>query len=120
LSAGLNPQEFIGAVILCLRDQSVNRVKILSITAHPEVMQARIRAAKLPGGRKDRDAMDTALGFLPSPKGPTFINRQYVNASDQKQVEESAGSGDTDLDYLFPPISETQKRLPERSSHSED
>ena len=119
LSCGMECNKFIGAAILALRDHSINQVKLLAISNHPEVMRARIDNAKRPEGVKDREAIDLMLGALPTPKGATFITKQYITsgtAGEVKQIEGQADeveemSSEDQLDFLFPSLTDTQKKL---------
>ena len=61
LSCGIDPHKFIGEAILALRDHSVNQVKVLALTSHPDVMRERIENAKTPEGVRDREAIDLML-----------------------------------------------------------
>jgi hypothetical protein len=72
----------------------------------------------LPFGEKDRAALDTAMGFLPSPKGPTFIGKAIFGSG--KAVMDAQGGDDDeapmrddepDLDRLFPPANAMQEKL---------
>lgn len=73
LAAGINIHHLLGSIMIALQAQAVNTVKIIAMTAHPAITRARVKYGQLPGGDKDRTALDSAMGFLPSPKGPTFI-----------------------------------------------
>lgn len=67
----------MGEIIFALREHSVNAVKILAITHHPETVMTRIAMAKTPLGYRERQSLDIALGLLPTPRGPTIIGRFY-------------------------------------------
>lgn len=110
--AGVDPHRLLTDILFALREGSVNVVKVLAITNHPDVMKARIRAAKRPEGVRDRDAIDRGLGFLPQPKGPTFIGNLYQSgAAGHAEAEPSVDPGDVDVDDLFPSLGVTQKLL---------
>src|SRR5215472_9876192 len=49
---------------------------------HPEVVDATIESALIPGpdGRADRDTLHKAVGFLPQPKGAQMIFNLQANA----------------------------------------
>lgn len=111
LVAGVEPNRLLADVMQALRESSVSAVKVLAITHHPEVMKARIRAAKRPEGVRDRDALDRGLGFLPQPKGPTFIGNVYQSGGAHVESEPSVDPGDVDMDDLFPSLGVTQKLL---------
>lgn len=112
LKGNIDPAQFLGAAILALRNVSMERVKILAVTSHPEVLQARITGALKPGGYRDRNALDTALKFLPSNKGVTIINTPPATvAHTQPQGERVVDANDLDPNDLFPALGETQKLL---------
>lgn len=117
LACGLDFRTFVGSVIMAVREYSVNQVKLLALTQHPEIMKARIANAKSPKGVKDRDAIDTMLGALPSPKGATFINKQYIApgkngaGKEEPDDDDTIDAEDVDLDTLFPPLQDTQKLI---------
>lgn len=124
LAAGLDSRVFLGSVMLALQSHAVNKVKIIAMTGHPEITKARVKFGKLPSGEKDRTALDTAMGFLPSPKGPTFIGKAVFGAGRQNMSAQGAGQGDDDddgpvidgdddpdLDILFPPSNDIQQKL---------
>lgn len=125
LAAGLDLRVFLGSAMLALQSQAVNMVKIIAMTSHPKITRARVKYGLLPSGEKDRTALDTAMGFLPSPKGPTFIGKAIFGSGKQNINDQGAGKGDEDeeegvvldadgdpdLDYLFPPSNEMQTKL---------
>lgn len=106
--AKIDATALLGAIIMCIREHSVNVVKIIAMTGHPLSMQARVRSARTLGGIRDRDALDRGLGFLPAPKGPTFINRVSLTQGEAEELEEGA---EPDVNFLFPTLSDTQKKL---------
>ncbi|HTF69011.1 MAG TPA: hypothetical protein VK638_40660, partial [Edaphobacter sp.] len=73
VAASVEPTYLLGGAILALQAYSANIVKIIALSHHPEMISKRVEFGRLPGGGRDRDALDTALGFLPTPKGSTFI-----------------------------------------------
>lgn len=123
MSANINVKHLLGAVQIAAQTHSVNTVKIIATTGHPKIMKARIRFGQLAGGGKDRDAIDTGLGFLPSPKGPTFIGKAIfggaANTAAGKTDDDDDDEGevamfdskDGDLDALFPPSNAMQEKL---------
>lgn len=100
--------QLLGAIVLALRDQSVNLVKILAISHHPAMVKARIKNAMKPGGVRDRNAIDTALRFLPAAKGPTII--ALPGGTVVTEIDDT-GEVDADPDTLFPDLSETHKLI---------
>ena len=118
LSVGLDMNALLGAIMFALQNHSVNTVKLIAVTSHPKVTKARVKYALLPSGEKDRFALDTAMGFLPSPKGPTFIGKaifggapQTANEKDEDGTQEGVFVDDGDLDSLFPPSNAMQEKL---------
>lgn len=119
IAAKVNPATLLGASVMALQEVSKSTVKILALTNHPKVVEARIAAAVLPGGVQDRNAFDTAVGFLPSPKGPTFVTNVNLDKKrrddDDDDDDDSPDTGSYDaedeMDHLFPPVSAMQDRL---------
>lgn len=111
LLAKVDIPQLLGAIILSLRDQGANIVKIMLMTHHEDTVKARIRNAKKPGGVRDRNALDTALGLLPSPKGPTIFNVmpgvRQLSDRDSPMIE----AGEIDANEMFPNLSKTQNLL---------
>lgn len=122
LSAGLDLRVFLGAAMLAMQSHAMNTVKIIAMTNHPKITAARVKYGLLPSGEKDRTALDTTLGVLPSPKGPTFIGKAIFGSGNQTMSAQGAGKGDEDdtiidadsdpdLDNLFPPSNDMQTKL---------
>jgi hypothetical protein len=61
LAAGIDMQHLLGAAILAVGEVG----KVIAISHHLELLEKRIEYAKLPGGWRDRDAIDRLLGLLP-------------------------------------------------------
>ena len=94
LAAGVDARALLGEILLAAREHSVNRVKLLAVEAHPDVMEKRIEYAKTPGGYRDRDALDTILGALPRSK-TTFIDKFYAGSETQApDLPDSEGEGE--------------------------
>jgi hypothetical protein len=114
LSAKIDVRHLWGEIMLAMREHSVNSVKVIAIANHPDVIHKRVEFAKLPGGTRDRDALDIMLGALPSPKGPTFINKFFAGGSSAPDEETDNKSPQVelvdDLDYVFPDASAMQDR----------
>lgn len=120
LAAELNLQQVYGAIMFAIQNSSVNTVKIMAWSAHPSVMKKTIKYAEMASGERDRTTIHQALGFLPSPKGPTFIGKAVfggagqatnANVSDDGPEPVSSAFADADVDNLFPSSSATQNRL---------
>ncbi len=114
LVAGVDPMRLLADIMFALREGSVNLVKILAITNHPDIMRARIKQAKRPEGERDRHALDTMLGALPTPKGPTFIGKFYqAQGAGGPQDDAGVDPKDVDVNDLFTSLATTQKLLGE-------
>ena len=98
LAAGVDLRVFLGSIMLALQSQAVNTVKIIAMTNHPKITAARVKYGLLPSGEKDRTALDTAMGFLPSPKGPTFIGKAVFGSGGGGGGSAPAQMEDDDLD----------------------
>ena len=71
LAAGVDLVHLLGAALLAGREQAVTAAKLIATFHLPEVVKKRIEYAKLPGGWRDRDALDKLVGF-PSPMKVTL------------------------------------------------
>lgn len=116
IMAGVDIPKLLGATILALREHGANMVKVIAITNHPDTVLARVRQAKKPSGVRDRNALDTALGFLPRPKNTNIIippARHTPDPADATEipVNSEIDPDDIDMDDLFPDLTETQKLL---------
>jgi hypothetical protein len=120
LAAEIDVSHLLGSILVSLQAQAVNTVKIIAMTSHPKITEARVAYGLLPLGERDRAALDTAMGFLPSPKGPTFIGKAIFgsgkNVMDQQRgdgddEDEPETNGDIDMDKLFPPANLMQQKL---------
>jgi hypothetical protein len=123
LAAGVDINHLLGSIMLALQAQAVNTVKIIAMTSHPKITAARVKYGLKPSGERDRTALDTAMGFLPSPKAPTFIGKAIFGSGKNAMNEQGAGNGDEDdeittaegndldLDRLFPPANLMQEKL---------
>jgi hypothetical protein len=119
ISAGLDFDMFMGAATFAIANHSSNKSKIIIASSHPKVTKARVRFALLPSGEKDRFAIDTMVGALPSPKGPTFIGKAIFGGAgqaaagdrDDDEPQEGVVIDDGNLDSLFPPSKDMQEKL---------
>jgi hypothetical protein len=124
LAAGVSTKVLAGSILLAMQAASATTVKVIAFSGHPKLMEARVKYGQLPSGEKDRWAVDTALGFLPTTKGPTFIGRAIFGGSgsnlgsvpkgdDDSEDSSPSPSMDTDKEYdeLFPSPGEIQERL---------
>ncbi len=114
IKARVKPTVLMGEIIFALRQQSVDLIKVLAITGHPDTVRARLKNAKTPQGVKDRDALDIALGFAPQQKGATFIGKYFQSgARDPEDAPEPSRVIEPDVDELFPDLEQTQFLLTE-------
>lgn len=120
LAAELEFDTFTGAAMFAIANFSSNKSKIIIASSHPRVTKARVKYALLPSGEKDRFAIDTMVGALPSPKGPTFIGKAIFGGTSQTANEKDDDDGtpqeglyvdDGTLDNLFPNSSTMQDKL---------
>lgn len=111
LAAGIEIPYLIGAVLMAIRQYTVDEVKVIAMMGHPDSMRARVSNAKLIGGYRDREALDIALGFLPKKReGATIINFGPGGTLSLPDGNEE-DSEEPDLDQLFPDVSQMQKRI---------
>ena len=111
LAAGVDPRALLGEILLAAREYSVVKFKLMVTEAHPEILEKRIEYAKLVGGYRDRDAIDTILGALPRSK-TTFIDKYYAaselpeeEATDEKETPPSQPTEPVmveDENFVFP------------------
>lgn len=64
LAAGIAPSHLLGAALMAQWEHTMTAARIIAMSHHPELVKKRIECAKLPGGWRDRDALDKLLGFL--------------------------------------------------------
>jgi hypothetical protein len=112
LAAKLDIPALLGEILLAIREHNVNVVKFIAVGSHPEVMKKTVESALLAGGYRDREHIHTMLGALPSPKGPTFINKFFAGASrEEEDKPEQPEELMEDVDYIFPDSSVMQDRI---------
>jgi len=116
LAANVNLRTLAGAVLFALRDMSVSTVKMIAFSNHPKVMKATVDYALMPSGDRDRTMVHRGLGFLPDPKGPTFIGKAVFGPSGAKEggdaeTQAATFSGDDELEELFPSSKIMQEKL---------
>jgi hypothetical protein len=82
VAAGVKPGNFLGNCLIALQAQQANISAIIAHSNHPKIVQKRVRMALRDEGIRDREALDIAVGFLPSHKGTSIVNRiQVANLS---------------------------------------
>lgn len=122
IKAGLDMRNLLGAIMFAVSESSVSTVKIIALTSHPVIMKKTAEFAQLPGGERDRTSIHQALGFLPSPKGPTFIGKAVFgpgggsgasSGGDDEDDDKPTTSFSTDdtYDQLFPSTNTIQQKL---------
>lgn len=114
IAAGINIRHLWGEIMLAIREHSVNAVKLIAIAEHPKVIKKTIEYAQTPGGYRDRDTLHTMLGALPSPKGPTFINKFFAGAAQESSEDAPAAETEElvdDEDFVFPDCEVMQERV---------
>jgi hypothetical protein len=111
LSAEIDPTRFMGAFIFAMQNYSANMVKIIALSNHPEIMRKRVEFAMQADGTRDRDVIDTGLGFLPTAKGSTFIINPQTPKKEEEEEPDGIDAPQDDLDYLFPDLIDTQQEL---------
>ena len=63
VAAGIDLVHLLGAALLALREHTMTAGKLIAMCYHPEVVKKRVEYAKLPGGWRDRDAIDRLVGI---------------------------------------------------------
>ena len=116
VAAKVDPRALLGEILLAAREYSVTKYKIRALEAHPEILEKRIEYAMLPGGYRDRDAMDTILGALPRSK-TTFIDKFYAGSQTETDDTETTAPVTVaeemveDENFVFPDCESVQERL---------
>jgi len=113
LAADVDLNHLLGASMTAIQAQAASVSRMLAMTWHPRITEARIKFGLKAGGERDRTAIDTALGVLQSPKGPTFIGKAVfgVAARDEEDGEESSTELLDKVDQLFPAPKTIQEKL---------
>ena len=104
--AGVGIPEILGEILLALQRSSANMVKLIALSNHPNLVRRRVEYAMLPEGVKDRDAIDKALRFLPTPKGTTIVLPPELHPA-----VAGVSPDDVDTDQIFPDLKDTQRLL---------
>jgi len=123
VSAGVNPRHLVGSILVALQAHSVSAVRVIALSGHAKVMKKTVEYAQLPSGERDRSMLFQGLGFLPSPKGPTFIGKA-IFGNDRRDSDDEDGVSkakpvetvqifgkDDDLEQLFPSSEVIQEKL---------
>jgi hypothetical protein len=115
LKAGVNPTHFLGSIQLAIRENAMNRTKMIAMANHPKIMEKTVEFAQIAGGYRDREHLYTMTGALPTPKGISIFQK-FTNTSptlDSKAQEpvQEAEILETDANYIFPDSSRMQDKL---------
>jgi hypothetical protein len=113
IKASVSLSALYGATLIALRLRNGQKSAMLAMKAHPEVLRKTIQYAKLPGGERDRRAIDTAVGFLPTSKG-TNISFNMLNGVPQlAPPKEDSEDDDDGFAEMFPSITSSQEEFSE-------
>ncbi len=77
LAAGINVSHLLGSIMMALQTQSVNTVKIIAMTAHPKITEARWPTASCPWAIRTAPLSTPPWASRSNPSGPTFIGKVY-------------------------------------------
>ena len=114
-SAGVATKALMGGIMIAMREQQQNVSSIMAMTSHPEIMEKRIEFAKKEGGVRDRDAVDTHLGFLPTKNGAVINNRIQVanlnGAPGEKEREIEVGPELDMTDEVLPELNVLRQKM---------
>jgi hypothetical protein len=110
IAAKLDLTRLLGAIMLALREQSANKVKMIALTAHPHVTRASVKYALKENGVRDRQMVHQALGFLAPPQGQT-INVNLPGFPGPEDGEKLIRAEDIDMNEVFPDLITTQRKL---------
>ena len=117
VATGIDVNHLLGAIQFALQQSSVTAVKFIALSHYPSIIKKQVEFAKERTGERDRAALNQALGFTPSPKGPTFIGKAVFGAGkvetdeEEEQSKSANFSMEDDLDKLFPSATSMQNRL---------
>jgi hypothetical protein len=110
IAAGIDLAHLLGAFFLALRKHSAMAVALIAISNHPDIVKAQVLYALKPGGWRDREMLNLALGFLPSEQSPTGFFGKPGNNGDAS-AGPNADEAEANVNDIFPDPVETQKRL---------
>ncbi len=112
IAADIEPTYLLGEIMLALREHSVTKYKLRAIVGHPEIIEHRLKFAKRREGFRDRDAVDTMMGALPSrQQGTTFINKFFAGKAEEPGDAQPPERFEDDLDVIFPDVSVMQEKV---------
>lgn len=81
VAAGVKTLDLLAAVVKALFLEGQTISSIIASTSHPKVVRKTVEMALEPGGHRDREMLHTSQGFLPTPKGSTFISNRFQIAN---------------------------------------
>jgi hypothetical protein len=81
IAAGVKTLDLLACATKALVMESQTASAIIAATSHYKVVNKTVKMALEDGGHRDREMLHTATGFLPSPKGSTFINSRIQVAN---------------------------------------
>lgn len=87
VAAEIRTLDLLASATKALVLESQTASAIIAATSHYKVVRKTVAMANTDGGHRDREMIHLATGFLPSPKGSTFINQrvQVANFGGDKQ-----------------------------------
>lgn len=99
--ASVSPLELFGAIFEAAKSMKSQESALKAILAHPDVIDATVESAKLPGplGHADRKLLHQAVGFLPTTKGGGVEINFFGRPKDQ---DEESTDADNAWDETFP------------------
>jgi hypothetical protein len=105
LAAKVSPLEILGAILMAAKNLKAQESALKAILAHPDVIDATVMTASLPGpaGFADRKMLHEAVGFLPTKQGsPISIN---FGMGGKKDEGGDRDDDDVAFEEAFPTIS---------------
>jgi hypothetical protein len=117
IKAGVNPTHFLGSIQLAIRENAMNRTKMIAMANHPKIMEKTVEFAQIAGGYRDREHLYTMTGALPTPKGISIFQK-FTTASPisdgsktQEPIQEAEVIEGNPAEYTFPDSSRMQDKI---------
>lgn len=116
VAGGIDVSHLMGATLFAVQSASVNAVKFIAVSNYPSIMKKTVEYAKMASGERDRATLHQGLGFMPSPKGPTFIGKAFFGGGKSESDEEpddkpSTFAMEENINNLFPSSTAMQDKL---------
>jgi hypothetical protein len=120
VAGNIDVNHLMGATLFAVQSTSVNAVKFIALSNYPSIMKKTAQYAKMASGERDRATFHQGLGFLPSPKGPTFIGKAIFGGGTTTVPDSDEDSNDKpaptfameeDVNTLFPSSTAMQSKL---------